>query len=215
MDGWRSRSLRVVGRYILVFCSDHVHRDCSGIPPGEQFDYVISVNSSGQWGTYWVHAHASVCLNEPRKAHSLLISAHQGQYVDGLRAPFAIHPPKEAHSYDDEFTVVLGDWYHDEHSVLLKQFISIANPGGAEPVPGRSLFTAYEQFLIPSRFGSHLLCSERFIPWTSIRDVAITCYICRWVQRECHFTIPARKNLPPAHHQHFCLFSILFLDRWP
>ena len=50
-----------------------------------------------------------------------------------------IHPPQEKHSYDEEFTVVLGDWYHDEHSVLLKQFISVANPGGAEPVPDSAL----------------------------------------------------------------------------
>ncbi|KAF8956295.1 Fet3 protein [Flammula alnicola] len=90
-----------------------------GIPPGAQFDYVIPVNTSGQWGTYWVHAHASV-----------------RPYVDGLRAPLLIHPPKEVHSYDEEFTVVLGDWYHDEHSVLLKEFVNIANPGGAEPIPG-------------------------------------------------------------------------------
>ncbi|KAG5638015.1 hypothetical protein H0H81_002283 [Sphagnurus paluster] len=92
-----------------------------GIPPGGQFDYEIAINSSDQWGTYWVHAHAS------------------GQYVDGLRAPFVIHPPKEVYSYDEEFTVVLGDWYHQEHAVLLKQFISIANPGGAEPVPEAGL----------------------------------------------------------------------------
>ena len=32
----------------------------SGIPPGGQFDYVVPINSSGQWGTYWVHAHAGV-----------------------------------------------------------------------------------------------------------------------------------------------------------
>jgi iron transport multicopper oxidase len=49
-----------------------------------------------------------------------------------------IHPPKEVHTYDEEFTVVIGDWYHDEHSVLMKEFVSIANPGGAEPVPGNS-----------------------------------------------------------------------------
>jgi FtsP/CotA-like multicopper oxidase with cupredoxin domain len=60
----------------------------------------------------------------------------QGQYVDGLRAPLVIHAEKEVHTYDEEFTVVLGDWYHTEHSELIKQFISIANPGGAEPVPG-------------------------------------------------------------------------------
>lgn len=35
--------------------------------------------------------------------------------------------------------VVLGDWYHDEHNVLLKKFISKSNPGGAEPVPDSAL----------------------------------------------------------------------------
>lgn len=58
--------------------------------------------------------------------------------MDGLRAPLLLHPKQEKHHYDEEFTVVLGDWYHDEHAELLKQFISVANPGGAEPVPGQS-----------------------------------------------------------------------------
>ncbi|KAJ6532692.1 Fet3 protein [Mycena vulgaris] len=92
-----------------------------GIPPGGQSTYSIAINASGQTGTYWVHAHAS------------------GQYVDGLRAPFVIHATKEPHTYDEEFTVVLGDWYHDEHSVLIDQFVNIANPGGAEPVPDSGL----------------------------------------------------------------------------
>ncbi len=60
----------------------------------------------------------------------------QGQYVDGLRAPLVIHPKKEVYEYDEDFTVVLGDWYHTEHDVLLKQFISTSNPTGIEPVPG-------------------------------------------------------------------------------
>ncbi|EKM56526.1 uncharacterized protein PHACADRAFT_141262 [Phanerochaete carnosa HHB-10118-sp] len=92
-----------------------------GVPPGQSFDYTVPISSNGQWGTYWVHSHAG------------------GQYVDGLRAPVVIHPPQEKYQYDEEFTVVLGDWYHDEHAVLLKQFISIANPGGAEPVPNSAL----------------------------------------------------------------------------
>ncbi|THG94600.1 hypothetical protein EW026_g6904 [Hermanssonia centrifuga] len=92
-----------------------------GVPPGQSFDYAVPIDTSGQWGTYWVHSHAG------------------GQYVDGLRAPVVIHPPVEKYSYDEEFTVVLGDWYHDEHSVLLSQFINVANPGGAEPVPDSSL----------------------------------------------------------------------------
>jgi len=94
-----------------------------GIPPGETLSYVVPINSSGQTGTYWVHAHFS------------------GQYVDGLRAPVILAPEREvfADKYNDEFTVVLGDWYHDEHDILLKQFISIKNPGGAEPVPDAPL----------------------------------------------------------------------------
>lgn len=68
---------------------------------------------------------------------ALLNNTKQGQYVDGLRAPLVIHPSTEVHSYDAEYTVVLGDWYHNEHSTLLKQFISISNPSGGEPVPGQ------------------------------------------------------------------------------
>lgn len=107
----------------------------SGIPPGGRFDYVVPINSSGQWGTYWVHAHASVCSYIANMYNAVNFPL-QGQYVDGLRAPVVIHPTKEVHTYDEEFTIVLGDWYHDEHAVLLEQFINIANPGGAEPVPG-------------------------------------------------------------------------------
>lgn len=79
------------------------------------------------------------CIRKCPKKFEVQINSpnfSQGQYVDGLRAPLVIHLEKEVHSYDEEFTVVLGDWYHTEHSVLVKQFISIANPGGAEPVPG-------------------------------------------------------------------------------
>jgi hypothetical protein len=61
----------------------------------------------------------------------------QGQYVDGFRTPFVLHPPREVQSYDEEFTVILGDWYHEQHHNLLSRFLSIANPGGAEPVPGK------------------------------------------------------------------------------
>ncbi|KAH7882384.1 Fet3 ferroxidase [Phlebopus sp. FC_14] len=92
-----------------------------GIPPGQTFDYVVPINSSGQWGTYWAHAHSL------------------GQYVDGLRTPLVLHPTSEAYQYDEEFTVILGDWYHQEHAILLQQFINVANPSGAEPVPDSAL----------------------------------------------------------------------------
>jgi iron transport multicopper oxidase len=91
---------------------------CSGIPPGGETTYKIAINASSQWGTYWVHSHAP------------------GQYTDGLRAPFVIHANREPYTYDDEFAVVLGDWYHEQHSVLIKEYISTSNPDGIEPVPG-------------------------------------------------------------------------------
>lgn len=116
----------------------------SGIPPGGQFDYLVPINSSGQWGTYWVHAHALVrYIHSSTATHQCL---EQGQYADGLRAPLVLHPQKEYYMYDDEFTVVLGDWYHHEHSALLKHFISIANPRGAEPIPGECFHVVF--FLI-------------------------------------------------------------------
>jgi len=33
----------------------------------------------------------------------------------------------------------MSDWYHEQHSVLLKQFISVANPDGIEPIPDSAL----------------------------------------------------------------------------
>ncbi|EPS97022.1 hypothetical protein FOMPIDRAFT_160144 [Fomitopsis schrenkii] len=104
-----------------------------GIPPGESFTYVVPINSSGQYGTFWAHAHSN------------------GQYTDGLRTPLIIHPPNETYSYDGEYTISLGDWYHDSHAVLMTQFISIANPGGAEPVPKAPLmyFSQNGQYLPP------------------------------------------------------------------
>ncbi|KAH9470396.1 hypothetical protein MJO29_004601 [Puccinia striiformis f. sp. tritici] len=92
-----------------------------GIPPGEEFVY--HVDTTTQVGTYWVHAHSL------------------GQYVDGLRAPVVILPPATAtkRPYDDEFTIVLGDWYHQQHSKLISTFLSRSNPLGAEPVPDSAL----------------------------------------------------------------------------
>lgn len=56
-----------------------------------------------------------------------------GQYVDGFRAPLIIKNANETYKYDEEYTVAVSDWYHDEHSVLLKQFLAESNPTGAEP----------------------------------------------------------------------------------
>ncbi|EIW71885.1 multi-copper oxidase, partial [Tremella mesenterica DSM 1558] len=96
---------------------------CS-IPPGETLDYHIDTKL--QTGTYWIHGH------------------YLGQYVDGLRSPVIIHPVNKTGrsddvSWDDEYTIVVSDWYHDEHAVLLNQFMNWKNPTGAEPVPNSAV----------------------------------------------------------------------------
>lgn len=77
-----------------------------------------------QWGTFWTHAH------------------HMGQYVDGLRTASIIHPDTpatQAYQVDGDYTVVMGDWYHDDHDALRAEFMNSKNPTGAEPVPDSSV----------------------------------------------------------------------------
>lgn len=78
----------------------------SAIPPGATLDYNIPTDL--QSGTYWIHSH------------------YMGQYVDGLRTPFIIKPnTTEKYAVDEDFTIVIADWYNDQHSVLIKQFLNI------------------------------------------------------------------------------------------
>ncbi|WFD28472.1 hypothetical protein MNAN1_003483 [Malassezia nana] len=99
------------------------------VPDGESFVYETLNSPSSppdrqpQWGTYWMHGH------------------YGGQYVDGFRLPNIIHNAQgEVHAYDDDYTLVLADWYHREHNDLLyKEFMNPKNPGGAEPVPDAPL----------------------------------------------------------------------------
>ncbi|KAK4057386.1 ferroxidase fet3 [Microbotryomycetes sp. JL221] len=90
-----------------------------GIPPNQTLTYEVPVDR--QHNSYWWHSH------------------NGDQYMDGLRAPFIIHPDKEAHEYDEEMLVILGDWYHEPSKVMNKQFMSKFNPTGAEPVPQSAL----------------------------------------------------------------------------
>ncbi|KAF9151186.1 ferroxidase fet3 [Linnemannia schmuckeri] len=85
---------------------------------GANFTYTIFIE---QYGTYWIHGH------------------NKGHYVDGLRAPLIIHNPAETYHYDEEYTLAFVDWYHEDHSVLLDDYLSIFNPTGAEPAPKSAL----------------------------------------------------------------------------
>ncbi|ORY31018.1 Cupredoxin [Naematelia encephala] len=92
---------------------------CS-IPDGREMIYEI--DSGLQTGTFWIHGH------------------YLGQYVDGLRSPVIILPNNDTGRndnviWDDEYTLLVSDWYNDEHRELLDYFLSWKNPTGAEPVP--------------------------------------------------------------------------------
>ncbi|KAJ2817925.1 ferroxidase fet3, partial [Coemansia erecta] len=69
-----------------------------GIPPGENFTYIIETGS--QVGNFWIHAHV----------HS--------QYTDGFRTPFVIHEKVMPDTYDEEVLLYFEDW--DERSFLDK-----------------------------------------------------------------------------------------------
>ncbi|ESK96311.1 multicopper oxidase [Moniliophthora roreri MCA 2997] len=115
-----------------------------GIPSSGTFDYVIPINTLNQSGTYWIYAGAN------------------GQRVDGLRAPLTLHPPQEVHSYDEEFTVILGDWYHSEHSALRGQLLSIGNPTGVEPIPDSGIvYFAQNGTYLPPITGSGVGFNEK------------------------------------------------------
>ena len=64
-----------------------------------------------------------------------------GQYPDGLRGPLIVHDPDSPYkdSYDEEVVLYLSDWYHTPMPDLIKQFMAVTNPTGAEPVPDTSL----------------------------------------------------------------------------
>lgn len=95
------------------------------IPDGQSITYeplnsnLSPAERKSQWGTFWTHGHYS------------------GQYVDGLRTPSIIHNAAgEVHQYDEDYTIILADWYHREHQdLLVNDFLNTKNPSGAEPVP--------------------------------------------------------------------------------
>jgi iron transport multicopper oxidase len=51
--------------------------------------------------------------------------------------------------YDEEKVVSLSDWYHDQMPRLLKKFIRVTNPTGAEPVPNSALMNDTQNLTVP------------------------------------------------------------------
>ncbi|KAL0074534.1 multicopper oxidase [Phycomyces blakesleeanus] len=88
------------------------------IPAGMNFTYEFTIT---QTGTYWMHSH------------------YGGQYADGFKMALILHNPAEPYKYDEDITVPISDWYHDQSGNNLKIFMNENNPTGAEPVPESGL----------------------------------------------------------------------------
>lgn len=59
-----------------------------------------------------------------------------------------------AGQYDEEFTLTLSDWYHDEAPILLSQMLSTTNPNGIPPFPDAALIndsSSATLFLTPGK----------------------------------------------------------------
>ena len=61
-----------------------------------------------------------------------------------------MHDPNSPYlgQYDEELVVTLSDWYHDEMPGLIRSFLSVTNPTGAEPVPNSALMNDTQNMTI-------------------------------------------------------------------
>ncbi|CAI7651800.1 unnamed protein product [Penicillium glandicola] len=113
------------------------------IAPGSHMQYHFDVN---QTGTYWYHSH------------------DMGQYPDGFRGALIVHDPNPPFHYDDEFTVTLSDWYHQQMPEMLNSYLSEANAAsnGNEPLPSSALIndsTNTKIKVLPNKtYLVHIIC---------------------------------------------------------
>ncbi|KAI9733631.1 MAG: hypothetical protein M1834_003233 [Cirrosporium novae-zelandiae] len=88
------------------------------IAPGQSFTYDFLAEKAG---TYWYHSH------------------NLGQFPDGLWGPLIVHDPNPPFYFDEEITLTLFDWYHEEMPYLINTYESqsgIAADGTPTPSGG-------------------------------------------------------------------------------
>ncbi|CAG8646099.1 5917_t:CDS:2, partial [Ambispora leptoticha] len=97
------------------------------IPNGKALTYDFKTPDSG---TYWWHSH------------------HMAQYTDGLHGPIIVHDPDDPYLpyYDEEFTVLLTDYFHNEVSTNLGILHLPFNAGFREPSPDNGLINGRNNY---------------------------------------------------------------------
>jgi len=99
------------------------------------------IHTGNQAGTTWYHAH------------------YKAEYVDGFWGPLIIRDPYDPHRdlYDEELVITLNDHYHQDTSVLLKDYLNPKSEGN-EPIPDAGLINGkgrYDCNRSPNRASCH------------------------------------------------------------
>ncbi|RHZ82432.1 hypothetical protein Glove_109g314 [Diversispora epigaea] len=96
------------------------------IPDGVSFIYNYALDQSG---TYWYHSHFMT------------------QYVDGFVGPLIILDPDDPYknSYQEDYVVLISDWYHSLSSLLLAQRLA-PHYLGFSPYPDSVLISGLGQY---------------------------------------------------------------------
>lgn len=104
-------------------------------------------------GTYWYHSH------------------NQGQYPDGLRAPFIVHDRDAPFEYDEEIILTMTDWYHEQMPKLINDYQSTVNlatkdNGISAPVADSGLYNDYSDSKIHVKPGKtylvRMICTSNY-----------------------------------------------------
>ncbi|KAJ5146391.1 Multicopper oxidase type 2 [Penicillium bovifimosum] len=125
------------------------------LAPGSHMQYHFDVE---QAGTYWYHSH------------------NMGQYPDGFRGALIVHDPNAPFQYDEELTITLSDWYHQEMPGLLNTFQSKVTPNGprGEPLPDSALIndaTNTKIKVLPNKtYLVHIICTGNWPGHTWVFD---------------------------------------------
>lgn len=111
---------------------------------------VLTALQVDQAGTYWYHSH------------------NMGQYPDGLWGPLIVHDPNPPFHFDEEITLTLTEWYHEQMPGLLNAYQSHSGEAtDGTPVPsGGALMNAGKNITIcvkPNKtYLVHVICPGNY-----------------------------------------------------
>lgn len=94
---------------------------------GKQFIYNFTIGQE-EHGTFWWHSHSQV------------------QRGDGLFGGLVVHKPRAASaSFEPEYLLLVGDWFHRKQTDVLKWFAAFSSLGN-EPVPDSIIINGHGRY---------------------------------------------------------------------